>query len=744
MNAEIASGGSLCAEALNENNQVIAPFTKANCQPFTGNATKRQMTWTGASDLSALIGQTVKFKFYVTNGKLFAFWVSPATDGASRGFLGAGGPGYASYRDDGGITVVSEPGLKLTPTVQVVNSGQSASLSYSITNATSASFSPAIPGCTIALVNGAASGTCNVPAITSGSVTYTLLVQGNGKSASASAMVAVNSQTDTVAPVITLTSPTQTVFPAGTSTVKVELTTNENATCRISPTDVPFASMQTFTQTGALAHSLNLTTANGQNYNYLLRCSDAAGNISAPVNVSFGVANILNATGNSALEFDGKTGAVTVATVNALPQTKEWSLETWVKTTTQAADFQTILGNNNGNDIRLSPGVTAGATVSIYTGAFTNFFGQKQINDGQWHHLVAVRNLDKLLLYVDGQADTDAETKLKEKPVNSPAGFSRPSLTAIGNRGTDDEWYKGQVDEARVLTRALSASEVVARYNGGAGQPVANETNLQLGFSFNEASGPALDVTANAYSGTLRGGVTRVPSTRNTATGTAPQINSFTVIATTGGTAAGSTATIRLGQSVTLAWAAANATSLAIGSTNCVNLAVQGSCQHTPTATGQFTYTLTAQGAGPAVTRSVTVTVTLDVDTTAPSITLAIPATDVFPLGTRLIAIEVRTNENASCRMATNSATPFASMTLFPQTGGLVHQATLTTLDGQSYTRAIRCSDTAGNVSAVRTITIRVAATADTTSPLMLSSKALKTPASEGATEGEANPNNPK
>ncbi len=839
VNAEIASGGKVCAEVLNENNQVIAPFTKANCQPFTGNATKRQLTWTGASDLSALIGQTVRFKFYVTNGKLFAFWVSPTTDGASRGFLGAGGPGYASYRDNGeNVTIITEPGLKLSSTLQAVTIGPVASLNYTVNNATSASLSPAISGCTITLNNGAANGTCSVPTVTSGSVTYTLTVQGStGQTASASATVTAASPSDTVAPVITLTSPATTTYPANTSTVKVDLTTNENATCRIAPTDVPFASMQLLTQTGGLAHNLNLTTANGQSYNYVLRCSDTAGNISAPTNISFSVANPTVVSGsNNALEFDGTTGAVTVATINALPLTREWSLETWVKTNTQAADFQTILGNNSGNDLRLTPGVTAGATVSINTGAFTHFFGQKQINDGQWHHVVAVRNLDKLLLYVDGQADTDAETKLKEKAINNPTGLSRPSLTAIGNRGTNDEWFKGQVDEARLLTRALTAQEVAARYNGGAGQPVANETGLQLGLSFNEASGNALDVSANAYSGTLKGGVTRVPSTRNNpTTGTTPQISSFTAMATTGGTTGGSTATIRLGQSVTLAWATTNATTLAISSTNCANLAPQGSCQHTPTATGQFTYTLTAQGAGQSVTRAVTLNVTLDdnvaptisfntaavkvttptirisgqaadnqgvtgvsfttdrgrqgvangttswsldaplevgvnlitikavdaagnqaaasvsvtytsttTDKTPPVITLAIPATDVFPLGTRQIAIEVRTNESASCRMATDLITPFAAMTPFAQSNGLVHQGTLTTADGQSYTRAIQCSDAAGNISAVHSITIRVAATASTTNPLTLSSKALKIQSSESTTEGEANPNNPK
>jgi hypothetical protein len=823
VNADLASGGSLCVEVLNESNQAIAPFTKANCQPFNGNTTKRQMTWTGVNDLSALIGQTVKFRFHLKNGKLYAFWVSPTTEGASRGALGAGGPGFASYRDNGSnIAVINEPSLQLAPAVQSVTIGQSVGFTYSVNNASAAAFNPAIPGCAIALNNGAASGTCNMAASAAGQFNYTLQAQGNGKTVSANAAITVTAASDTTPPVLTLTAPTQTVLPAGTTSVKVDVTTNENATCRLSTTDIAFASMQMFTQTGGLAHSYTLPTATGQNYNYLVRCGDAAGNVSTALNVSFSIASLLNNTvAGNALEFDGRTGFVALTTPTAVPQIKEWSIETWVKTTAQPADFQTILGNNSGNDLRLSPGATAGATMSIYTGGFTHFFGQKQLNDGRWHHVVAVRKLDKLSLYVDGQADTDKETKLQEKPINTPSGNTNFALAAIGNRGTPQEWYQGQVDDVRMHNRALTAAEIVTRYNGGTGQPMSNEANLRMGLGFNEPSGAAFDASPNNHVGVLTNGVTRVSSTRNATNGVAPLINNFTVIATTGGTTASSSATIRLGQSVTFAWSAANATTLAIGTTNCQNLAAQGSCQHTPTTTGQFTFTLTASGAGTPATRTVTVNVTIDntaptvsinatatqttaatirltgqaadnqgvtavsfttdrgkqgaasgttswtadvplemganlitvkavdaagnqgtanvsityapttVDTTAPVITLTIPNTDTFPLGTRQIALEVRTNENASCRIAADSATPFASMTPFAQTGGLVHQTTLATMDGQIYPRALRCSDAAGNISNVRLLTIRVGIALDVTAPLSLAS-------------GEASSTNPK
>jgi hypothetical protein len=50
-------------------------------------------------DLSPLAGRPVRFRFSLQRGALYAFWVSPSASGASRGFVGAGGPGFAGAVD---------------------------------------------------------------------------------------------------------------------------------------------------------------------------------------------------------------------------------------------------------------------------------------------------------------------------------------------------------------------------------------------------------------------------------------------------------------------------------------------------------------------------------------------------------------------------------------------------------------------------------------------------------------------
>jgi len=92
--------GELKVEIVNENNAVISGFSADNCKPLSVNSTIQQVHWKNSKDLSILAGETVRFRFYLKNGDLFSFWVSPEKSGASYGYLAAGGPGYTGERDD--------------------------------------------------------------------------------------------------------------------------------------------------------------------------------------------------------------------------------------------------------------------------------------------------------------------------------------------------------------------------------------------------------------------------------------------------------------------------------------------------------------------------------------------------------------------------------------------------------------------------------------------------------------------
>jgi hypothetical protein len=59
------------------------------------------VTWEQA-DLGTVAGRTLRFRFHLNRGSLYAFWVSGSVEGASDGYVAAGGPEFSSVTDAAG------------------------------------------------------------------------------------------------------------------------------------------------------------------------------------------------------------------------------------------------------------------------------------------------------------------------------------------------------------------------------------------------------------------------------------------------------------------------------------------------------------------------------------------------------------------------------------------------------------------------------------------------------------------
>lgn len=92
-------GGELRVEVLDEYGRVIPPFAVWRCIPVEGDHCSERVRWFGDPDLGRLAGKTVRFKFYLTRGSLYSFWVTPDPLGRSQGFLGAGSHEYPGLVD---------------------------------------------------------------------------------------------------------------------------------------------------------------------------------------------------------------------------------------------------------------------------------------------------------------------------------------------------------------------------------------------------------------------------------------------------------------------------------------------------------------------------------------------------------------------------------------------------------------------------------------------------------------------
>ena len=98
VNADVQ--GELRVEVLDRAGTVIAPLTSAACMPVTGNGTRLAVRW-NAADLAVVANREVRFRFSMTRGRLYAFWVSPRPSGESRGYPAAGGPEFSGPLDSG-------------------------------------------------------------------------------------------------------------------------------------------------------------------------------------------------------------------------------------------------------------------------------------------------------------------------------------------------------------------------------------------------------------------------------------------------------------------------------------------------------------------------------------------------------------------------------------------------------------------------------------------------------------------
>ncbi len=95
VNADVKEG-KLLVEVLDEDGRPIEGYEKQNCVAMQNeNSTKNLITWDNHTDLHSLLGEDVRLKFYLTNGELYSFWISPWETGESNGYTAGGGPGLS-------------------------------------------------------------------------------------------------------------------------------------------------------------------------------------------------------------------------------------------------------------------------------------------------------------------------------------------------------------------------------------------------------------------------------------------------------------------------------------------------------------------------------------------------------------------------------------------------------------------------------------------------------------------------
>jgi hypothetical protein len=271
--------GSLQVEALDASGNVIAPFTKANSVPITVDKTMQAVTWNGVSDLSSLSGRTVKFRFTLTNGSLYSFWVTPDASGASHGYVAAGGPGFTGPLDNvGSGAVINPPPPPNTVATPVITPGGG-----SFTGGVSVSMQTATSGASIRYTLDGSVPTSNstlysAPFNVRANTVVTAQGFATGMNPSQTAMANFTITPD-APPIRTWGSPTGTL-PNGTSSTTMGLKTTTPASCKYdaSPNATYAAMSGSFSSSDGLTQSATVGGLQSATlYTYYVKCQTSFG-----------------------------------------------------------------------------------------------------------------------------------------------------------------------------------------------------------------------------------------------------------------------------------------------------------------------------------------------------------------------------------------------------------------------------------------------------------------------------------
>ncbi|MCW3817901.1 beta-N-acetylglucosaminidase domain-containing protein [Micromonospora sp. DR5-3] len=145
-----------------------------------------------------------------------------------------------------------------------------------------------------------------------------------------------------------------------------------------------------------------------------------------------------------------------------------FTLEAWVKLDTLApAPGQAVIESYtgpavNGYALRVTDGVLQAWSLGAAGKGYGLVTGRSRLTVNEWHHVAAVFDGSRLTVYLDGVADNSVATSV------SPG--SGTASVKLGGRGDDaNQRLRGDLDEAAIYDRALTAAELEAHHLTGLG-----------------------------------------------------------------------------------------------------------------------------------------------------------------------------------------------------------------------------------------------------------------------------------
>jgi hypothetical protein len=154
-----------------------------------------------------------------------------------------------------------------------------------------------------------------------------------------------------------------------------------------------------------------------------------------------------------------------------------FSIELWIKT---AASGTQVCVSRNRTDLPAFPNIAmwfvgthdggvAGFELRDNGGNLVELSGSSAINDGAWHHILAVRDgtAGMNYLYVDGEEEDSKSANYSNSFMSDVATPVTLGYMQRINSGDNEYHFVGSMDEVALYNRAVTSSEAATFYNNG-------------------------------------------------------------------------------------------------------------------------------------------------------------------------------------------------------------------------------------------------------------------------------------
>jgi hypothetical protein len=202
----------------------------------------------------------------------------------------------------------------------------------------------------------------------------------------------------------------------------------------------------------------------------------------------------------TALHFDGVDDRVNCGSSTSLEISPNLSIEVWVKTTQSGATKQ-IVGKGKATGFSYMLALDA-LRPSVYLGGTSSaawIIAPTAIPSGRWTHIALTYNGSQVgsqvKIYINGVLD-------RQVPVSGGINKNPGQPVWIGNRSDlAGCGFQGELDELRIWSKALSATEIRAAM---CRKLAGSESNLAAYWRSDEGAGTTVaDLSANSNDGTL-------------------------------------------------------------------------------------------------------------------------------------------------------------------------------------------------------------------------------------------------